>query len=110
MKTNEVAVITPQMLTTNLQEKIIDLANRSRRNNFRVDANETWQVCEMKIKERLKKKLKLKEDIKKTEQETEVKGSQERSFSNLSYKDMSLILGCAKSLSGTGMSMKIICR
>ena len=112
IKTNEVAVLSVKTLTTNLQEKIVDLENRSRRNNLRVDgitehANETWQVCEEKIKELLKNKLKLKEDIKIERAHRTGKGIEGKPrtivFKLLSYKDKSLILGCAKRLSGTGI-------
>ena len=110
IKTNEVAVLSVKTLTTNLQEKIVDLENRSRRNNLRVDgitehANETWQVYEEKIKELLKNRLQLKEDIKIESAHRTGKGIEGKPrtivFKLLSYKDKSLILGCAKRLSGT---------
>ena len=105
IKTNEVAVLSVKTLTTNLQEKIVDLENRSRRNNLRVDgitehANETWQVCEEKIKELLKNKLKLKEDIK-IERAHRIGKGIEGKPRTIVFK--LLILGCAKRLSGTGI-------
>ena len=51
-----------------MKEKLIDLENRSRRNNLRIDgikenAKESWNEWEMKIQKLLKKKLHMHEKI-----------------------------------------------
>ena len=51
-----------------VSSKLIELEDRSRRNNLRIDGieeipNETWEDCEIKIQELIKNKLKINEHI-----------------------------------------------
>ena len=51
-----------------VSSKLIELEDRSRRNNWRIDGieetpNETWEYCEIKIQELIKNKLKINEHI-----------------------------------------------
>ena len=52
----------------NINKKLIELEDRSRRNNIRIDRivetpNETWGKCEMKVQEMFKMKMGIEENI-----------------------------------------------
>ena len=51
-----------RLIRTNVEQKLIDLEDRSRRNNLKVDGTvetprETWEDCEEKLQEVLQEKL-----------------------------------------------------
>ena len=51
-----------------VSEKLIEIEDRSRRNNLRIDGlienkNETWNDCEKKVQEVLRDKLSIQDDI-----------------------------------------------
>ena len=52
----------------NVNKKLIELEDRSRKNNIRIDGivetpNETWEECEMKVQEMFKMKMEIEENI-----------------------------------------------
>ena len=112
VKTNETAVRNLQELTENVKEKLIDLENRSRRNNLRIDGvpesqNETWKDCQEKIKTLFTNELKLKDKINIERAHRTGKSTSEKPktivIKLLSYQDKTLILKNAKRLRGSGI-------
>ena len=109
---NQASINNLEKSASSINEKLIDLENRSRRNNLRIDGipehvNETWKDCEEKVKVLLKNKLKLKDDIQIERAHRTGKENQGRPrtivFKLLSYKDKALIMSCGKRLAGSGI-------
>ena len=96
-----------------VMEKLIELEDRSRRNNLRIDGiseapNETWDMCEDKVKDLIKSKLEINEDIEidRCHRMGKVKDNRKpRSIvcRFLRFKDKHKILSNAKKLKRTGI-------
>ena len=110
---SDVRLIERDLLDPNeVSEKLIELEDRSRRNNLRFDGltedtNETWDDCERKIQKILYDKLEITEDV-----ETERchrmgkrKGNRPRTIicKFLRFKDKQKILKNAKKLKNSGI-------
>ena len=112
IQTNEAAVKDLNKNVNDLKNKIIELENRSRRNNLRLDGipenvNETWNDCELKIKRLLKETLDINEDIEIERAHRTGKQHAEKPrtivFKLLRYKDKDLILKNGNRLKGSGI-------
>ena len=91
-----------------VEKKLADLENHSRRNNLRIDGvaeenGEGWGNCERKVKEILMDKLELENDIIIIERVHRVKKDQPRKIvcKLLSYKDKVKVLQNCKKLKGS---------
>nr|XP_047137525.1 uncharacterized protein LOC124814025 [Hydra vulgaris] len=97
----------------NLNKKTLDLENRSRRNNLRLDGifekpNENWNECENAVKEMFKKQLKISNEIiieraHRIGQPKEDKKPRTIVLKLLNFQDKTKILNATKNLRGTGI-------
>ncbi|XP_065679760.1 uncharacterized protein LOC136094097 [Hydra vulgaris] len=97
----------------NLNKKTLDLENRSRRNNLRLDGifekpNENWNECENAVKEMFKKQLKISNEIiieraHRIGQPKEDKKPRTIVLKLLNFQDKTKILDATKNLRGTGI-------
>ncbi|XP_065681515.1 uncharacterized protein LOC136095174 [Hydra vulgaris] len=96
-----------------LHKKTINLENRSRQNNLRIDGveekpNETWSDCENTVKNIFKKQLKIDGEVI-VERAHRVGKSRDSKLPRtivlklLNYKDKNKILNAVKNLRGTGV-------
>ncbi|XP_065684069.1 uncharacterized protein LOC136096583 [Hydra vulgaris] len=91
----------------------LDLENRSRRNNLRIDGiyekpNENWAECENVVKEMFKKQLKINYDIiieraHRVGHPKEDKKPRTIVLKLLNFQDKTKILSATKNLRGTGI-------
>ncbi|XP_065678108.1 uncharacterized protein LOC136093117 [Hydra vulgaris] len=96
-----------------LNKKTLDLENRSRRNNLRLDGifekpNENWNECENAVKEMFKKQLKISNEIiieraHRIGQPKEDKKPRTIVLKLLNFQDKTKILNATKNLRGTGI-------
>lgn len=109
---NEEEIKNAEVTILSLQEKIIDLENRSRRNNLRIDgikenANESWEDTEAKVKKVFTDTLGIINNIKieRAHRTGPVKEERARTIvlRLLDFKDKSIIFKNAKNLAGTGI-------
>ena len=110
---SDVRLIERDLLDTNdVSEKLIELEDRSRRNNLRFDGltevtNETWDGCERKIQKILSDKLEITEDveIERCHRMGKRKGNRPRTIicKFLRFKDKQKILKNAKKLKNSGI-------
>ncbi|XP_065654505.1 uncharacterized protein LOC136081140 [Hydra vulgaris] len=97
----------------NLNKKALDLENRSRRNNLRIDGiyekpNENWTECENVVKKMFKNQLKIKNDIvieraHRIGPPKEDKKPRTIALKLLNFQDKTKILNATKNLRGTGI-------
>ncbi|XP_047141104.2 uncharacterized protein MAL8P1.12 [Hydra vulgaris] len=96
-----------------LTKKTIDLENRSRRNNLRIDgvkekAGETWTECEDTVKDIFKNQLKINSEVV-VERAHRVGKTKDSKIPRtivlklLNYQDKNKILNAVKNLKGTGV-------
>ena len=110
---SDVRLIERDLLDPNdVSEKLIELEDRSRRNNLRFDGltedtNETWDDCERKIQKILSDKLEITEDveIERCHRMGKRKGNRPRTIicKFLRFKDKQKILKNAKKLKNSGI-------
>ena len=110
---SDVRLIERDLLDPNdVSEKLIELEDRSRRNNLRFDGltedtNETWDDCERKIQKILSDKLEITEDveIERCHRMEKRKGNRPRTIicKFLRFKDKQKILKNAKKLKNSGI-------
>ena len=110
---SDVRLIERDLLDPNdVSEKLIELEDRSRRNNLRFDGltedtNETWDDCERKIQKILSDKLEITEDveIERCHRMGKRKGNRPRTiiYKFLRFKDKRKILKNAKKLKNSGI-------
>ena len=110
---SDVRLIERDLLNPNdVSEKLIELEDRSRRNNLRFDGltedtNETWDDCELKIQKILSDKLEITEDveIERCHRMGKRKGNRPRTIicKFLRFKDKQKILMNAKKLKNSGI-------
>ena len=110
---SDVRLIEHDLLDPNdVSEKLIELEDRSRRNNLRFDGltedtNETWDDCERKIQKILSDKLEITEDveIERCHRMGKRKGNRPRTIvcKFLRFKDKQKILKNAKKLKNSGI-------
>ena len=110
---SDVRLIERDLLDPNdVSEKLIELEDRSRRNNLRFDGlaeytNETWDNCERKIQKNLSDKLEITEDveIERCHRMGKRKGNRSRTIicKFLRFKDKQKILKNAKKLKNSGI-------
>jgi DNA-directed RNA polymerase beta subunit len=96
-----------------LTKKTIDLENRSRRNNLRIDGvkekpGETWNECENTVKDIFKNQLKINSEVV-VERAHRVGKTKDSKIPRtivlklLNYQDKNKILNAVKNLKGTGV-------
>ena len=110
---SDVRLIERDLLDPNgVSEKLIELEDRSRRNNLRFDGltedtNETWDDCERKIQKILSDKLEITEDveIERCHRMGKRKGNRPRTIicKFLRFKDKQKILKIEKKLKNSGI-------
>ncbi|XP_065675883.1 uncharacterized protein LOC136092092 [Hydra vulgaris] len=95
-----------------LYKKSIDLENRSRRNNLRIDGiletlGESWEDCEKAVKEIFKTKLKIQSEVvvERAHRIGQFKDNKPRTLviKLLNFQDKNKILNAVKYLKGTGL-------
>ena len=97
-----------------VSNKLVELEDRSRRNNLRIDGikespNETWETCENKIQDIIKEKLDIETNVEIDRCHRIGKKREGRPRTLVcrftKYKDKQCILNNAKKLKGTGIYM-----
>ena len=90
-----------------LKERVIEVEDRSRRNNLRItgikdDQRETWRECEKKVEDLFKNVLEVDVDIERVHRIRKVKEAKPRTIvlKLLNWKDNEKVMGQAKKLKG----------
>ena len=93
-----------------VMEKLIELEDRSRRNNLRIDgisevSHETWEMCEDSVKDLIKTKLEINDEIEidRCHRMGKFKDKRSTVCRFLRSKDKQKILSNAKKLKNTGI-------
>ena len=93
-----------------VMEKLIELEDRSRRNNLRIDgisevSHETWEMCEVSVKDLIKTKLEINDEIEidRCHRMGKFKDKRSTVCRFLRFKDKQKILSNAKKLKNTGI-------
>ena len=112
VKSNMRAIENDLLNPDEVSDKLIELEDRSRRNNLRVDGieespDETWETCENKIKKVIKEKLDIDADVEldRCHRMGKKRGNRPRTVvcRFTKFKDKQCVLSHARKLKGTGI-------
>ena len=112
LKTDVKAIENDLLNPDEVSDKLVELEDRSRRNNLRIDGieespDETWETCENKIKDIIKEKLDIETDVEldRCHRMGKKRGNRPRTLicRFTKFKDKQCVLSNARKLKGTNI-------
>lgn len=112
LKTDVKAIENDLLNADEVSDKLVELEDRSRRNNLRIDGieespDETWETCENKIKDVIKEKLDIETDVEldRCHRMGKKRGNRPRTLicRFTKFKDKQCVLSNARKLKGTNI-------